>query len=280
MRIIEIDDDNAEEFNIFLNEDLIEDIGRKFYRGIGALNENDEAAGVFIYELLGVNSDIEATKCRIIFAGGDDDEALSAMIGEYDNRVVEDNIELTTYETTDERVAAALERAGFTRETRPGSFIRFRVGDLEKVKLKLNMNIPGYIVGISEASFLQFRNGIKNFLFKGVKCAAEDIAFLPMSWFDKDVSSCCITDGKVDGMFLIRRNPSGSMQAILYTCTGPDSRRNLAYMLIRSVNMALNLYSHEDEVMINCRNKEISNLVEHILPGIDAGEVFAGSREG
>lgn len=279
MRITKIESENADEFNGFLSEDLIEDIGRKYYGGIGVFDDDDFPVGALVYELLGVNSDVETMKSRIVYVHADNDEVWSAIMDGYDDSVNADNIEITTYETEDEGAAAMLESFGFSREKKRSRMLRFKVSDLESIKLKLKMRIPTYITGISELSFLQFRNGIKNFLFKGVKCAVEDIAYLPVSWFDKDVSSCCISDGKVVGMFLIRRNPSGSIQVILYTCTGPESRQNLAYMLIRTVNMALAQYPHDTEVMIYCRTGEIVNLVEHILPGHVGNEVFVGSRK-
>ncbi|HAF26183.1 MAG TPA: hypothetical protein DCG85_02575 [Lachnospiraceae bacterium] len=278
IKITEITNDNVSGFEDILGEDLTDDLNRTFYKGIVAL-DGDDPVGAMVYELFGVDSETEDVISRIRLIESRDEEVWSSLLDGYRSAAGEFGIAKTVFETSDENAAALFESRGFTCEKKKSEDLIVKVRDLKKARLKLNTRIPAYCTGIADISFLQFKNAIRSFLFKGIKGSVPDMAYLSMNWFDEDVSSCCLADGNDNGMLLVRRTPSGILKVILFTCLGPGSKQNLAYMLIRSVNMALEMYTLDTRVMINCRSKEVLNLVSHILPGHERSEVYVLSRK-
>ena len=116
-------------------------------------------------------------------------------------------------------------------------------------------------------------------MFNGKKGLLEDLAYLPMNWFDGRVSACAISGDKAPGLFLIRRTPSGILIPVLYFAYGSDSKKYLLYMLQYAIQTALQCYPPETPVMILRRTSSIKALSANLFPGHKGDEVFSGIRK-
>ena len=278
MGTVEITGENAEEFAGLISEDLCEDLSRAFFRGIGVVDENEKPLGAFVYELKNYESE-DNTTSMIRLVKGESTEVTRALCDSYLTSAEEDEVTKSFYETTDETEADALHDAGFSKQPAESRKVTIFASDLKDLPIKTNIRIPDHIQSLGELSVVQYRNGIKNFLFKGLKGSLEDLAYLPLGWFEKEVSSCSVTDGKVDGLLLVRKTPSGELHALLYAAYGPDYVRTLPYLLLYSVQKLQELYPPDTKIVINRHTKEVAALTAKLTGGRKGEAVFAGSRE-
>ena len=277
MNIIEITKENAEDFESFLGEDLVADMSRNFFRGLAAVDDNGVGHGVLIYELLGVDSDAD-TNSRIRLVAGDDDEIKGELQDEYGQAASEEDVGKSFFETSESEVASFFEKLGFSKSYGESRELCITVSELEKLPLNRKGKLPDYIKSLSDVSVIQYRNFVKRTLIKGNKGAVEDLAYLPLNWFERDASSCSISDDKVDGALLIRKTPSGELHPMLYTAFGPEYVKSLGLMLVHSINYILENYSPDTKIVIYRRNKEVLTLTHKLLSGYKGDEIFMGIR--
>jgi hypothetical protein len=280
MKAFEISEDNLEEFEDLLGEDMIEDMDRMFYRGYGTRDADGNINGAMIYEVKGLDDDDKDTSSQILFIKAEDEEAYAGLHEIYkEDGVKEDEITDTFYEFEDEGMASSCEKEGFTKGSKESDIVRITLSDASKFdfinKIK---KIPDYIVSLSELSVSQFRAAIKNCEFNGQHGILEDLSYLPMGWFDGDLSSCTITDGEVNGVFLIRRTPSGVIIPVLLFATGTDSVKNLALMIAHSVKEAEELFDPDITIEIHRTRKASAALIKKLIPDIKGEVAFFGER--
>ncbi len=279
MEVLEISGENAEEFLPLLGPDITDDMKRVFYRGIGAKDDNDVPVGAIIFELIGSEGD-EDTKSAIRFAVGKSDDINEAMQKSYkDDAVYDEDIAESFYEFTDETSADLCATGGFSKEKKESDIVRLTLEEVSKMEFAKKRKLPPHIDSISSLSVMQYRCAIKEFLFKGQKGSIEDLAYLPMTWFDGDVSTCSVSDGNVDGLFLVRATPSGVLAPVFFYACGPDYLKNLIFMLIKSIEKMLEKYPPETEVVVSRTKKASRELMAKLAPGLRGEEVFFGTRK-
>lgn len=277
MELIEIASENVKEFKDFMDEDIMDDFSRVFFRGIGVMDDDENPMGALIYELVDSDSDAD-TKSDIKCIKAEDDDIILKLQSGYKEAVYDGNITESFYETEDVIFADNLVAAGFSKKEIESKKIYFPVSILDKLPLKMDVKLPEHIDSVNVLSVLQYRSGIKKFVFNGVDGAVRDLVYLPLSWYDMEVSSCSVTGGSVDGMFLIRRTPSGQLHAVMYAAFGPDYRKTLAYLMIYSVKKAKELYPPETMVMVDRHNDKVTKMAQKLFPGCRGRDVFSGSR--
>ncbi len=280
MKAFEISEDNLEEFEDLLGEDRIEDMDRMFYRGYGTRDADGNINGAMIYEVKGLDDDDKDTSSQILFIKAEDEEAYAGLHEIYkEDGVKEDEITDTFYEFEDEGMASSCEKEGFTKGSKESDIVRITLSDASKFDfINKFKKIPDYIVSLSELSVSQFRAAIKNCEFNGQHGILEDLSYLPMGWFDGDLSSCTITDGEVNGVFLIRRTPSGVIIPVLLFATGTDSVKNLALMITHSVKEAEELFDPDITIEIHRTRKASAALIKKLIPDIKGEVAFFGER--
>ncbi len=279
MGTIEISEDNLDDFAALLGEDLCEDMKRIYYGGIGAVDDDEKAVGAFVYELLHSESE-EDTKSRICMVRSDDKQTADAMHAYYlQTSVKEDEVVESFYELESEEEAKALAEHGFTLEKKEDDVIAVTLGELGQTEVGKKHKFPDYIGNIGDLTILQFRDAVKQILFKGHMGVIEDIAFLSKGWFDAEISACVSSGERVTGLFLIRRTPSGVLIPVLFFAYGPEYRKNLGYMLSYSIQMALRIYPPETVVRISRKSPATRALTEKLIPGRIGSEIFCGSRK-
>ena len=277
--IFEITEEELDTFKPLLGSDLSDDVKRAYFKAFGVVDEDDNAQGALVYELLDSESE-EDTRGRICLARSDNEETLKELLKYYkENSVEEDEIVESFYELKEEKEAKALAEDGFSFGKKEDDALTIILDDLSKTPLGKRNKTPDYVKSIDSLSISQFRDAIKQILFKGHKGILEDIAFLPKSWFDNDISSCVISGGMVKGLFLIRKTPAGKLIPVMYFAYGPESRTHLIHMLGFTARQALERYPATTRVVIARKNDSIRTLVGKLLPGISGDEIFYGTRK-
>ncbi len=279
MDIIEISEENLEEFSPLLGEDLAEDVKRIYYNGFGVMGEDGKALGAFVYELLNSESE-EDTRARICRVKAEDKEVSTALETFYtDTSTKENEIVRSFYELLEEDEAKALAGIGFSMEKKEGDALDITLGELSATSLGKQKILPEYVSNIEGLSVLQFRDAVKQILFKGHKGLVEDIPYLPKSWFDNSVSACVSSGGMIPGLFLIRRTPSGILIPVLFFAYGPESKKDLLYMMRYSLNKALQVYPPETVVRIYRRKPSVKAITDNLLPNKQGYDIFCGERK-
>ena len=279
MDIVEITDENMDDFLPLLGEDLSEDIKRVYFNGIGATDGDGQPVGAFVYELLDSESE-EDTKSRICFLKSGDEEIFGSLNDYYRNTTVdEEEIAESTYELENEADASQLAGCGFSMDKKEGDILDITLGELRETVLGKKSKIPEYVGNIDILSILQYRQAVKDILFKGYKGIMEDIPFLPKDWFDNSISACVNSGEKVNGLFLIRRTPSGVLIPAMLFAYGSDSQKDVLYMLRFSLQQALKLYPPETTVRICRKNAVTRALTNKLMPNHSGTEIFFGSRK-
>ena len=252
-------------------------MSRNFFKGLAATDDGDKCHGVLVYELLEVDSE-EDTKSRIRLLKGDSEEIKAGLQDEYRKAVSESDVETSFFETSEKDMASFFEKIGFSNATGESKELSITVADLANLPVKRTAKLPDYIQGLTDVSEIQYRNFVKKTLIRGNKGAVEDLAYLPLNWFEREASSCSISDDKIDGVMLIRKTPSGELHPLLYTAFGPDFAKSLGFMLTRTVNYALDNYPQETRIVIYRHNKKVLELTHKLLTGHKGEDVITGTR--
>ena len=279
MDVVEITEENLEDFASILGEDLSEDVKRVYYSGLGALDEEGRSVGALLYELFDSESE-EDTRSRICLLKADDKEISDSLMDYYTTTSVSDEeITESFYETREEAEAETLSEKGFSIGKKQSDDINITLGELMGSELAKKKGIPDYVGSIENLSVLQFRDAVKQILFKGHRGLLEDAPYLPMNWYDNRVSACVSSGGKIPGLFLIRRTPSGVLIPTLFFAYGPECKKNLIYMINYSLQQAIKLYPPETVVRISRKDDATRALTDKLLPGVTGDEIFFGTRE-
>ena len=275
MDIIQVTGENAEDYYDYLGPDLSEDMSRSFFRGLAAVDDAG-CHGILIYELLGV--DDGDVRSRICLLTADNDEIKGRLIDEYTEAASEEKVKKSFYETPEEDMASFFEKVGFSNESVESKALSFTVADLAKLPFHSKGRFPNYIKSLKDTSIIQYRNFVKRVIVKGEKGGVDDLAYLPISWFEREASSCSVSDDKIDGIFLIRKMPSGEIRPQLYIAFGPNSVKTLGFMLANSVNYVVEHYPPDTKVVVYRRNKAVMAMTQKLLPGYKGEDIFVGNR--
>ena len=94
MEIIEITKQNTGFMKGFIDEDMLENIGRIFYRGLAVVDE-DEIRCAMIWEVLNLENN-RSNESRICFFKARDEEAASGILDAYDMKVMAEDIRVSS----------------------------------------------------------------------------------------------------------------------------------------------------------------------------------------
>ncbi len=277
MEIRKITEDNAEDYSDILSADAVQSIEREFYRGL-ALHEDDETMAAAIWELRNPEEEIP-TEAEMVSFYVKDGESGRKFFEAYKDEISEDDITRTffEFEEYDDNMVKVTDAAGFEPSEKEGRDIAVTLDELASLSF-MKKQVPSYITNISELMVRQYRKGITNALFHGRKGILEDLAFLPMTWFDQDVSSCVQTDGKANGFFLIHKNAKDELVVDLLFAMEPDAKINLISMIRYSINAAVEKYPGDTKVIFKRHNEMTAAFTAKLFPDKKGQKVLAGER--
>ncbi len=282
MTIIELNGINASIYASYMGEDMAENLGREFYRGFVVKSDEDGsfAAGVvWEYRNVGDEESTESVIKWIRIADADAAEPLfqaySEKIREYP--VVRSRFVIPVKDGKTER--EALKKAGFTAKLTEGDSIIVSLAELLKMPLAKKRKLPEQIGTINELTLRSFKRGITKCVMAGKKGLCEDLIYLPMSWFEADVSCFAKKEDLICGYLLFHKLPSGMISIQLMVALGEDYQQNLIGMMRKFIFAMEENYPTDTKILLNRHNQASLQLTEKLLPRGFGIPVYAGERE-
>ena len=147
--------------------------------------------------------------------------------------------------------------------------LRILLKDIGKVSV-INSNKSDKRVGsIGELDDGQFRKGLMNCVFSGRKSIPAELVKYETEWFEEDVSSYVVSDRKIRGLFLFRRNEDDELEleTVLLQAIGADYVQYLMGMIRYSYKTACRLYPEDTVVVILRNSPESEALSAKFFPG-------------
>ncbi len=278
MDVIELNVENKSDYDSILDQDVAESIGREYYRGLIAVDESSSPKGALIWEYKNLEED-EATNAEILFISSEDGEVLKALLSEFDELSSGEEVARSFFETGElsEDAKKSFTDKGFSVSAGESRDLILRVSDLAGLAGK-KKTIPGNIVGLNDLTEVQFMQGVTNCLFNGKKGRVEDLEYIEKDWFDGVTSCCTLTDGKVSGMFLIHRFPSGALMPVLLTAMGPEPRTDMLYMIIFSAKKTTESFPEDTRVIIRRHSEAVRALSGKLFEGKTGAQALRGER--
>lgn len=279
MKLTEITAANLESFESYLGKDTAENIGRECFNGLVLTDEEEKASRAAV---VWKSTEDEEKKKRYAelscFSAAGVEEG-TQVIGAFADRIDEEGTDASFFEFADlkEELRTVFTGAGYSLREGESRDLKLSVGELKELPFA-KKKLPYYVTcldGLSEGRFWQ---GISNALYNSRQGLLEDLDSLPLSFYEQEISCVAEEDGKIRGMFLIHRRPSGILMPVLLYAGGPDSRKNLLYMLSFSVQAALCWYSEDTEVLLRRHDEKTRSLTDYLFPGRQGSMAVIGER--
>ena len=280
MHFLDLYKDNISDYSEWIDPDVAENISRAYYRGIAALDSYDDSLkAIVIWELKSLEEQ-DDTESEIEWIYSENPGSVDPLIKEYESRILADEVKRSFFESTviDQPMADALEGCDFTVSSVESKFLRIPLKEFTALPF-MKKKVPSYVQNIGSIKKMEFCQGIMNLLCRTEVESIEDLSYLPIDWFDPDVSCCIKTDGKVNSFLLVHTCSSGVLLPVLFFAVGADYRQNLLEMMRFSIREAARHYSEDTPVLVRRRNQEITKLMSKLFPTKKGAQAFAGDRE-
>ncbi len=280
MDIRKINEENIEDYAELLDADTLKNMEREYFSGLAFHKSDDEPAGsAIVWELKNTEDDID-TEAELEYIQLEDENAGKLLFESFKKEVSESDVKRSFFEleSFDEQAEKTASKEGYNPQKKESRDIVVTLEELSGLSI-LKKPTATYVTAINELMVRQYRKGITNCLFHGRKGLLEDLAFLPMSWFDQDVSSCVQTDGRATGFLLVHKTENDKLVVDLLFAMEPDAKINLLQMIRYSVNAAAEKYPADTEIVLRRHNDMSKGLIEKLFPDKKGVEVLTGERE-
>lgn len=279
MIIRELYEDNIYDYMEWLDQDMAENMSRMYFRGIACHDDLDEILkAALIWELKSVETQ-EDTESEIAWIYDSDPLYMDAALDEYNERASEDDVSRSFFESTDikKTTEETLTDRGFELTSKESRDLFIPLGEFRSLSI-IKKNPPKYIHSLELVETTEFNQGMVRILFNKNIGGLEDMCYLPKEWYDQRVSCCVRTDGRINGLLLVHRYPSGTLRPVLFYSSGSDYRHNLLDMMRFSITAALDTYPDDTVVLIRRRTEDITALMTKLFPGIKGEPAVMGQR--
>ncbi len=280
MDIVILDEDNVEVYMDYITRDVAENIGRPFYRGLVVTEDDTPVAGM-IWEVRNMMQEAD-NESKITWLKIDDEQAGESMFEEYKKSAAEDEVVKSSFvlpakSTSKEK--EVLKNAGFSVLFMEGDLIRTRLSEIAALKYFEKVQPSERIHALNTMTQRGFNAAVRHFISKGKYGLCEDLAYLPRSFFENEISCYSEMDGDANGLFLFHKYPSGALLVVIMAALGNDYGKILPQMIKFSVTSALENYSDDTEVLIDRHNYASLALSEKLFPSGFGMPVYIGSRQ-
>ena len=278
MRVRELTGKNIDEN--YLGKDPAENLGRAFFRGLVA-EEGDGIAGALIWEYHNLEEEWD-TESSIRFFRVENEEAAEELMDAYTESVRQEDTVWThmTIPVEDgKKEKKFLKKSGFQVKLTESDQIIVSEAELMTLPIMKSMKLPEDVLPLSEISVRQFRKGTALCLERGKTGLCNDLRYLPMSYFDRDLSCCYERDGELNSFFLVHRMPSGLLSVRLMVSFDKDFRRILPRMMRFFVLCAKDKFGSKAKIHLDRHNEASLTLSEKLLPRHFGTPVYAATRK-
>ena len=280
MHIVNLDEDNIEMYVDYLSQDIAENIGRTFYKGIVVETDGNPIAGM-VWDVRNMMREAD-NESHISFLKIDEEAAGELLFEEYQTQVREDDVVKTTFSLparSTTREQQALKNAGFSVNFMEGDLIKARLSEIKELAFIKKVKVSDDIHSLKTMTQRGFNTAIRSFVAKGLFGICEDLPYLPRTYFENDVSCYSEADGQVNGIFLFHKNASDGLMIVVLAAIGSDFGKILPQMMKFSVLNASEIYSDETEIWIDRHNYASLALSEKLFPRGFGIPVYIGSRQ-
>ncbi|MBR4515496.1 MAG: hypothetical protein IKO61_11490 [Lachnospiraceae bacterium] len=280
MRIVELTNDNVDDYEGCLDSDLLDNIGREYHGGAVALKEKaDDVSAALFWNLKNVETENEDTINEILNLSSADSECGDEILCFFDEKNNSCGAKKAVFEFAelDKELQGLLEKDGFDIHKAESRDIIVSLGDMAGLKA-MRKKTPEYVKSLSDITVRQFKTGIMACVLRGRYGLLDDLPFLPMTWFDAERSSCVVTDAKVNGLLLVREVDEGVYRVELLFAMQPDANINLLNMIRHSIQAAIKHGSPEDRIILRRHSSASNALIGHMFPGRKGEQVVRGEK--
>ena len=279
MIVEEIGTENLEKYDALIGADMSENIGRLYYRGIGLTDSDGTPGASMIWELRHFDDEEKDTGSFIRQLHADKDQMIS-LLERYEKEVRENGVLRSEFELPPDPVfEACLRESGFNVKQTEGSQITPTLSEFVQNPVIKKTKVPDYIKDLTGLDARSLKRGILSCIFRGKREVTEDLNSLPFEWFEKEVSCYTETDGRIDGLLLVHRTAGGCLKPELLINVGPESGKDLKYMLCFSANRAREIYSEDTKILIRRNDEDTRKLTDYFFPEEKGKKAIYGSRE-
>lgn len=280
--IIELTEENLEQYDSLIGAEETENIGREYYRGIVITDDEENVIASGIWEMIHIDDDEKDTEARLVSMRAKDDKTAEQLLEECQERLREEDVVDCFFELhpCDNCISKkAFEKAGFDVSETESSDIVVTLKELSEKAFSGSGKTPPYIRELGNLMVRSFRRGVMDCIFYSRRELMEDLGTISMSWFEQQVSSYVETDGRVSGYLLIHKTPSSRLRIEVLTASGGDSKKDLLSMMVFSLRQALENYPEDTEVVVCRRDADVKNLTDYLLPEVKGVKVLSGRKE-
>ncbi len=280
LNIVDITTDNIEEYRDIIPEQYRSDIGREYIRGLAGINsDTKEPGGAIIWEVHNLEQENLDNKAEILWFSAQNQENAGLLLDVFDVMTDDEDARSSYFEmeALSEEETAALEKAGFSIEAAEGTDVFVTVEEIGKLDIA-KKKAKNYVTGLSELSAFTFKAGIMNSVYHGKYGILEDLPFLPMSWFDSELSCCVMTEDKVTGLLLVHLIKPALYRVEILFSEQLDAAVNMLNMMRYSIHAAQKNCNPEDEILIRRHNHTVTDLCKKLFPGKKGKKVIRGIR--
>jgi hypothetical protein len=280
MNIIELTEDNVEEYMEYLSEDVAENIGRTFYSGLVATDDLESPVGGIIWRYKNMLNDSDK-ESHIEWLQAEDQESFDGLFDKYDREVKQEGIVRSFFclpAKTSQDLKKMLKERGFTVNLMEGDSITAKLSEIADISAFSKISISDAIMPLRSATQRGFSAAVSRTLVQGHYGTCEDLAYLPRLYFENDVSCYAEIDGQIVGMLLLHRTPSEQLEVVLMHVTGKESVKLLPQMIKQAVESAYESYEPDTRIIINRHDYASLALGERLFPRGFGIPVYEGKR--
>ncbi len=279
MDIIELTTENIISFIEYVPVDVADFIGRLFYHGLIAV-EDDVPVAAMVWELKNMLNE-EPKVSNIIWLQADEEQAAYEMLDQYEDNIRLDEVIRSTFSIAakkDSLEQQVLKNAGFSVILAEGDEISAELWQVDEVPVMQKTDVDDNVLSLWSAGVNELSESLKMFEGMGRHGICEDLTYLRRSHFENDVSCFYKQKGSITGVFLVHLTPSGCMRIELMTATGKDPKMYILKMIKKALTTALDMYSMDTKIIIDRHNFSALALGERLFPYEIGIPVFQGSR--
>ena len=282
MQIVRLSEENVYDYEQYLGVDLCEELERRFYRGIVALDEAiGEAVGGIIFELHNLEDEDKDIVSRIEWFREDKEGAGKELLEEYTQMVREEGAARSVFDIPFDRQRPErhiLKESGFSAKLYEGDDIFVTMEKMENMPIVKKRIDTSKVIPVEELTVRQFRKAIDKCIEHRRTGLLEDIKYLNMQWFDTEISTCVLNGSDIAGLLLFKRHASGRVSLKLIAGFGAGAQLSIAAMMKASVLLAAQKYPSETEVVLRRHTDATILLTEKLFPTTIGYPVYRGER--
>ncbi len=279
MTIKYVREENAGEYIGVFPLELIDDFAREYCRGIVAEDEEREEVTAALFMQFRNIEDETPTEAEITWFYADSSKAGAEILRTLENNMEYGRLHRVYFELPDlsDNGREAFEVAGYTVERAESRDVYVRIDELAALKAAKGRP-ANYIKALSDINPRQFKAGIMTSVFCGRYGLLDDLPFLPMTRYDQEISSCVVTDDRVNGLLLVYEIKSGLFRVELLFAKQPDANINLLNMIRFSIKKASELRNGDEKVLLRRHNTAARQLVGKLFPDKSGAQVMKGEH--